>query len=363
MCKLDIIEKGFDRLEEVSKKRSEWATLPLTEKLTILEEIRTIMMKEMDFEDFKASGKVGARMKGFDVDNTVEGDFEATEEGFTYCMLVKGFLDDLIKAYKIRLGLEEAPKKFTKGNFETRKAINGQIVTKTFPIFPEDIKGISNHFHGEVWMDSSKIQDESQVEAFAFEEAWDEAVGKEGGLMMVLGAGNQAFLSFVDILQVTFTRNYVVYLKQHPIRNYANAIYERLLAPLLSRGYLAIEAHSTNKRSSDLVYHPEVDALHMTGGKATHDLLVWGVDSKEREQNLKARTPKVQNVTSELGAVTPWVVVPAKYTEAELTQQAQIVARFGRYCFSFPAFRTYCRPMTSEKYSLFPFRLFLYHMN
>lgn len=325
------VGKDVFRLQEVSKKRSEWATLSIVEKLAILEEIKTIMKEELGYDDYKASGKKGAEMKGFDVNNTVEGDFEATEEALVFCLAGQKEVDDMIKAYKIRAGLAKPPKKLTKGNFETRKAINGQVVTKTFPIVPQDRLGFFGHLQCEVWMDSSKIQDESQVEAFAFEKAWDDAVGKEGGLMIVLGAGNQPMLSFVDILKAMYTRNYVVYFKQHPIRTYVNDLYERIFAPLISRGYLAVEAHSTNERSSALVYHQEVDAVHITGGKATHDILVWGLDPKQREQNLKANTPKLKNVTSELGAISPWVIVPAKYTKAEIKSQAGILANFGTY--------------------------------
>jgi len=321
------VVEDFDRIREVSSKRSEWASTSVAEKLATLEEIESIISKEIKYEEYEAVGEKGAKMKGFDV-NTVEGKFAVTDEVFLFCFVVKKQLNDMIRAYKVRAGLIEPPKKLTKGNFETKKAINGQVVTKTFPLWQEDIKGFFGHMKSEVWMDSSKIQDESQVEAFSFDKAWEDSAGKEGGLMVVLGAGNQIFLSFVDILYAMFTRNYVVYFKQHPIRNYWNDLYERMFAPLISRGYLAIEAHSTNERSSALVYHPEVDAFHMTGGKATHDLLVWGADPKEREQNLKANTPKLNNVTSELGAITPWVIVPGKYTKAEMKSQADILVAF-----------------------------------
>jgi hypothetical protein len=117
----------------------------------------------------------------------VEGEFAAEEETLIFTLNAKREVDDMIRAYKIRAGVSEPPKNLTKGNFETRKAINGQVVTKTFPIFPEDHRGFYGHFQCEVWMDSSKVQDESQVEAFAFEKAWEDAVGKEGGLMIVLG--------------------------------------------------------------------------------------------------------------------------------------------------------------------------------
>lgn len=324
----EIEEKGFDRLQEVSKKRGEWATLSVAEKLGILQEIQAIITKEIKYEDWKTYGKKTAEMMGYDVNNTVEGDFEAGQQSLVMIIVCKKQIDDMIVAYKIRAGLAEPPKKLTKGNFETRKAINGQVVMKTFPILPGDSTGLVGHIHGEVWMDSSKIQDESQVEAFAFDKAWENSVGDEGGLMIVLGAGNQSILTFVDIVHAMYTRNYVVYTKQHPIRTYANDIYSKLLAPLISRGYLALEAHSTLERSSALVYHPDADALHITGGKATHDLLVWGADPKERERNLKANTPKLKNVTSELGAVSPWVVVPGKYTKAEMKSQAGSIAHF-----------------------------------
>lgn len=325
------VQKGFRRLQEVSSNRSKWATLPITEKLDILEEIEALMVREMDYEDFIASGKKGAEMRGYDVDNTVEGEFAAAYETLIFTLNAKKEVDDMIKAYKIRAGLSEPPKKLTKGNFETRKAINGQVVTKTFPITPDDHRGFYGHFQCEVWMDSSKIQDESQVEAFAFEKAWEDAVGKEGGLMIVLGAGNQPMLSFVDIMHAMYIRNFVVYFKQHPIRRYMNDLFERIYAPLITRGYLAVEAHSTNERCAALIYHPDVDALHMTGGKATHDLLVWGLDSEQREHNLKANNPKLKNVTSELGAITPWVIVPGKYTKAEMKSQAGILANFVKY--------------------------------
>jgi len=202
---------------------------------------------------------------------------------------------------------------------------------KTFPTLPGESTSLFATFKGEVWLDSSKIQDESQVEAFDFENAWKDgaADNEKGSLMFILGAGNQSFLTCIDILQGMFVRNYVVYMKQHPIRTYANTFISRLYAPLISRGYLGIEAHTTIERSSALVYHPDVDALHMTGGKATHDLLVWGADPKERERNLKAKIPILNaTVTSELGAVSPWVIVPGKYKKNELRSQAAKIANY-----------------------------------
>mmetsp|Transcript_21527 Transcript_21527/g.50977 ORF Transcript_21527/g.50977 Transcript_21527/m.50977 type:complete len:636 (-) Transcript_21527:104-2011(-) len=324
----EINEEGFDKLLAVASKRAEWAALPDTEKLAILEEINHIITKDAKFEEWQSFGNTTAEMMGFDPIGTDEGAFEATSQAMSMSLTAKGQIDSLISVYKIRLGLAKPPKMLTKGNFKTRKAINGQIAVTTFPSLPGDSTSFASHMRVEAWLDQSKVQEESQVEAFAFDKAWDHSAGDEGGLMVVLGAGNQSILTFVDIMDAMYTRKYVVYLKQHPIRNYLNKLLKRLLAPLLSRGYVAFEEHTSNERCTALIYHPEVGALHITGGKATHDLLVWGADPKEREQNLKANTPKIKNVTSELGAVSPWVIVPGNYTRAELESQAKTIAAF-----------------------------------
>ena len=321
-------EKGFDRLLKVSEKRKEWATTSRDDKLSILEEIYTIMTKDMTYDDYKANGIKGAQMMGFDV-STDEGNYEAEQQAIGWVILFKKQVEDMIYTYKVLTGKVQPPKKLTKGNFITRKGINGQIVVETFPSFPGDSSGFLAGIKGEVWMDPTKVQDGSQVEAFNPEKAWTEAVGEDGGLMVVLGAGNQVALTAVDILQGLFMRNCVAYVKQHPLRDYANEVLKVIYQPLISRGYLDFELHSTNERCSDLVYHPSVTAVHMTGGKATHDLLVWGADPKERERNLKSKTPKLKaTMTSELGAVSPWVVVPGKYTQKEIEAQAKLLAFF-----------------------------------
>ncbi|KAL3919059.1 MAG: hypothetical protein SGILL_003945 [Bacillariaceae sp.] len=321
-------EKGFDRLLKVSKKRKEWATLPQDEKLAILEQIETIMTKELTYEDYKESGIKGAEMMGFDV-TTEEGNYEAEGQTLVWLMMVLKIVKDLAFTYKVLSGKEEPPKKLTKGNMKTRKAINGQVVLESFPSFPTDEAPFSflSGTVGEVWLDPEKIKDESEVETFNKEKAWDEAAGDEGGLMLVLGAGNQVALTAVDILQGLFMRNCVVYMKQHPLRDYANEILSKIFAPLIEKGYLDLELHANNERSAALVYHSDITAVHLTGGKKTHDLLVFGADPKEQAKNKMKMTPKLKaTMTSELGAVSPWVVVPTKYTKEEMEVQAKYIA-------------------------------------
>ena len=111
--------------------------------------------------------------------------------------------------------------------------------------------------------------------------------------------------------------------------SYIEPLLRRLFEPLIKRGFLEMEPHTTMERSNALVNHPLVTAVHLTGGKATHDVIVWGADPKEQKKN-KENNASVFKVpmTSELEAVSPWVIVPARYTTAELKSQAGLLASF-----------------------------------
>ena len=62
----------------------------------------------------------------------------------------------------------------------------------------------------------------------------------------------------------------------------------------------------------------------MTGGKATHDAIVWGSTKQEQDNNKAAKKPKLSNaeMTSELGCVTPYIFPDVEFTPEELKHQA-----------------------------------------
>ena len=55
-----------------------------------------------------------------------------------------------------------------------------------------------------------------------------------GGLCVVLGAGNQNFLTGVDVIERAFMHKECVLLKQHPIRPFMAAPFEHIFQPLLN---------------------------------------------------------------------------------------------------------------------------------
>jgi hypothetical protein len=70
-----------------------------------------------------------------------------------------------------------------------------------------------------------------------------------------------------------------------------------------------------------------VDEVHITGSDRVHDVIVWGPPGAEQDANRKANTPRLtKRITSELGCVTPVIVVPDSWSEGELDFQAANVA-------------------------------------
>lgn len=131
-----------------------------------------------------------------------------------------------------------------------------------------------------------------------------------GAVVLVLGAGNVASIGSMDVLYKLFVEDHVVVLKLHPINDYVGPYVERAFAPLLDAGYLRI-VYGGAEAGQYLVAHPSVDEIHLTGSAAVHD-------------RIAATTTK--RMTSELGCVTPVIVVPGEWSEAEIGYQAENVA-------------------------------------
>jgi hypothetical protein len=149
-----------------------------------------------------------------------------------------------------------------------------------------------------------------------------------GGLAVaaVLGAGNVSAIPATDSLTKVLQESRAVLLKMNPVNAYLGPVFERALAPLLTAGFLRI-VYGGVEVGRHVVEHDGIDEVHVTGSIETHDVIVWGADASERARRRAVGNPVlVKPITSELGNVTPWIVVPGKYSEAELRFQAQSIA-------------------------------------
>jgi acyl-CoA reductase-like NAD-dependent aldehyde dehydrogenase len=148
----------------------------------------------------------------------------------------------------------------------------------------------------------------------------------EGRVALVLGAGNVASIPVLDVIYKSFVEGAVCLLKMSPVNAYLGPHFELALAPLIARGFLRI-VYGGAEVGAYLVGHRAVDELHMTGSAETHDLIVWGEPGPERDARKKNGTPLFSKpVTSELGNVSPVLVVPGKYSDAELHTMARGIA-------------------------------------
>jgi acyl-CoA reductase-like NAD-dependent aldehyde dehydrogenase len=99
---------------------------------------------------------------------------------------------------------------------------------------------------------------------------------------------------------------------------------EKLFAPLIRDNFVSSVVMDV-QHSSALVRHPLVDAIHMTGGVATHNTIVWGCPTAPAGDTPAHPLVSVP-VTSELGAITPWIIVPAPWSDSELEHHAKYLA-------------------------------------
>jgi hypothetical protein len=73
------------------------------------------------------------------------------------------------------------------------------------------------------------------------------------GVTIVLGAGNQDILSVSDVFDRMILHNEVVVLKHHPLRQHLYGIMEKVMKPLLARGFFAhFQVQYISPSSTDL---------------------------------------------------------------------------------------------------------------
>jgi acyl-CoA reductase-like NAD-dependent aldehyde dehydrogenase len=142
----------------------------------------------------------------------------------------------------------------------------------------------------------------------------------QGKISLVLGGGNQNSIVFMDALYKLYNQNQVVFVKYNPVNDYLDVIFEKVMKPLFDLN--AIE-HTKGGVEIGQYILERVDNVHVTGSDKTYDMIVWGTTDKTK----KIGEPKfTKEFTSELGCVTPFIVVPGAWTDAELDYQAEHMA-------------------------------------
>jgi acyl-CoA reductase-like NAD-dependent aldehyde dehydrogenase len=142
-------------------------------------------------------------------------------------------------------------------------------------------------------------------------------------LSLVLGAGNVSGIPASDVLSKLCVENRVVLLKMNPVNQYLAPIFERAFAPLIENDLLRIVCGDATLAKTAIA-DPRVDDVHITGSEATHEAIVWGTDPLDVAARKLSNDPILQKpISSELGNVTPWIVVPGQYSPKVLKFQTE----------------------------------------
>ena len=186
--------------------------------------------------------------------------------------------------------------------------------TLAVPVFPATLfdRLLFTGFRAEVWMQPGVTPDNlHETQAVAYRRHG------EGKVALVLGAGNVSSIGPMDALYKLFAENQVVALKMNPVNAYLGPVFGEALRPLIAAGFLRI-IYGGAAEGAYLCQHHLVDEIHVTGSDKTHDAIVFGV-GEEGKRNKQNRTPiNRKRLTSELGNVSPILVVPGPWSAADL---------------------------------------------
>jgi aldehyde dehydrogenase (NAD(P)+) len=282
-----------------------WARLGIAGKLRHLR-----AMRARTIETAAEWAALAARAKG------VDGTPLAGEEWFSgpYALLVAIDAFGATLGDIARFGAPHVPK-------APRVRADGQVVVDVFPLSVADQLLLSG-VRAETWMQPGVTQENVLTEHTG---AFYRQTNPPGRVTLVLGAGNIASIPPLDVLTVLYEHGSAAILKLNPVNAYLQPILERIFASLIEEDVVRIVGGGADV-GSYLCSHPEIDAIHLTGGERTHDAIVFG-GGAEGAARRAAGTPAIgKPVSSELGNVTPVIVVPGPWSTPDLAFQAAHVA-------------------------------------
>ncbi len=161
--------------------------------------------------------------------------------------------------------------------------------------------------------------------------AKDEEMGKithesshkmhDGGVTLLLGAGNQSLVTIYDALYCIFYKNAPVLVKHHPLRPHLMSLFDDLFLPLIERGYLEQIVDGGIPETTDILNKEAIKHVHLTGALKTSESIKNTLSKTRGECSIEEIDDMV---TSELGCATPFIFAPSNsYSIRELSMAAK----------------------------------------
>ncbi len=307
----DSVHAALDQaIVELAAGERTWRTLTVAQRTTLLKAVRTnVAAVAEDWADTAADSK------GLSAEHPLRG-----EEWMSGPYAVLGALDAYIETLT-RIAHGRNPLE----GIKVDRAPGGRIRVHAFPVTSDD-KLLLAGFSGEVWLEPGITPGTARAKAGLGQRT----PAASGGVGLVLGAGNITSIPVLDVLYELLANNRVALLKLNPTQDALRTVFERALAPLIAPGLVRI-ACGDGAVGAYLTAHKGFSHVHITGSEATFNAIVWGPEkgagsaaTKKRRSEGRPRLGKP--ITAELGGVSPIIVVPGEWTQADLDYQAEHVA-------------------------------------
>jgi aldehyde dehydrogenase (NAD(P)+) len=201
--------------------------------------------------------------------------------------------------------------------FATSPAPGGRTAIRVLPHGIFD-RLLLNGFTAEVWSRPGVGVDELRRDAGLGQRTPTQT----GGVGVVLGAGNIFSIAPLDTLYELYANNRVVLLKLNPITDPLLPVLEKVFGRFIELGLVRIITGGAEVGAA-VVAHAGIDHVHITGSVRTHDAIVFGPGEEGRARQARGEVLLNKPITSELGGVSPTIVVPGRWSKRDLAYQAE----------------------------------------
>ncbi len=293
-------------LQTLKENKDRWAEWPIQEKVKVLD----LMLQK--------TRSVAPRMvaKALHAKGIEPGTPRAAEEWLGGPMVAARNLR-LLRQSLTEIARDGVP---SLDDNKIRTRANGQVIAD---VFPQDIFDtlLYTGFRAEIWMQKDVKRDELRKTMGVFYQQ----ANPKGKVALVLGAGNVASIGPMDVLYKLFVEGQVCVLKLNPVNEYTGPFVEEWFSPLVEEGFLRL-VYGGGDVGAYLCQHEEVEEIHITGSEYTHDIIVYGPGEEGQKRKEKNEPVLDKRITSELGNVSPVIVVPGKWSKSQIAFQAANVA-------------------------------------
>lgn len=307
---LDQTSRDFQHIDEaigeLKTNKDRWVTLPLKEKISLLKEVATGIE-----ESAEAQVRDAMNAKNIPAGSDLEGE-DWLSGPYANLRVTQGIISSLESlATQGHTGLTER---------DAYQLPHGQVAVRVFPTTLFD-KALLKGFRGEVWLQPHVNIDEWRDQTAEVYKRPPES----GKVALVLGAGNVASIGLLDVIHKLYLEAQVCILKFNPVNEYLEPHYAKILKPLIDEGFVRL-VRGGAPEGIYLCQHDAVDEIHITGSCYTHDAIVYGVgeEGASRKENDQPICDK--RITSELGNVSPVIVVPGSWSQKEINFHAANIA-------------------------------------